>query len=109
MHTDLQDAVKLCKMVIKHEMWMKKCVMLMKDILGAVYKQLRQFEPKPELCAHLRLCDSCELNVTSSLMDIAARSPDADPVVLIGQLSQMQATLTQFATMEVNNRDMRTP
>ncbi|CAJ0606174.1 unnamed protein product [Cylicocyclus nassatus] len=101
-----KDAVNLCKMAIKREPWTGMCVTLMTDILEAVYKQLRHFEPKPELCAHLRLCDSCDVNVTRSALNIVARSPEANPAFLISKLSELHSTMTHFATTNVHKDEI---
>lgn len=38
---------------------MSFCKTLAEDVLKDVYEQLKKLEPKPELCTHIHLCDSC--------------------------------------------------
>ncbi|RCN32162.1 surfactant protein B [Ancylostoma caninum] len=98
------DALKLCEASLSNPGILQLCKTVVEETLGVLYKQLKKFEPKPELCSHIRLCDSCNINVTRSLMDIVPRAPDANPVLLIAKVSQLKAALTHFATSEMLNR-----
>ncbi|EYC11917.1 hypothetical protein Y032_0049g1853 [Ancylostoma ceylanicum] len=95
------DALKLCETALTNPGVLQLCKTFVEETLGILYKQLKKFEPKPELCSHIRLCDSCNINVTRSMIDIVARAPDANPALLIAKVSQLKAALTHFATSEM--------
>ncbi|ETN85020.1 hypothetical protein NECAME_16955 [Necator americanus] len=109
------------------------CKRFVEDTLGALYKELKKLEPKPELCAHVRLCDSCTTNSTrqvlfipssyffqdslnkfflfdsalfvcfSSSTDIVSRMHDANPAFVIAKAAQLQAGLIRLAATDMLN------
>ncbi|KAK6736853.1 hypothetical protein RB195_019507 [Necator americanus] len=97
------DAMKLCENVSKSEAMLDLCKRFVEDTLGALYKELKKLEPKPELCAHVRLCDSCTTNSTSSSTDIVSRMHDANPAFVIAKAAQLQAGLIRLAATDMLN------
>ncbi|KAK6736854.1 hypothetical protein RB195_019507 [Necator americanus] len=99
----IKDAMKLCENVSKSEAMLDLCKRFVEDTLGALYKELKKLEPKPELCAHVRLCDSCTTNSTSSSTDIVSRMHDANPAFVIAKAAQLQAGLIRLAATDMLN------
>ncbi|WKX92943.1 hypothetical protein Q1695_010738 [Nippostrongylus brasiliensis] len=93
-------ATKFCEK-LQNAAVVQFCKTISEDILDAVYEQMKKYEIKPQLCAHLRICDSCEMNSTmerTRLEDfIAVKDGKSNAEQLHITISELQATLRRIA------------